>query len=177
LSRCGFSCGGKANLRLGANAMIPWLAQSGHPIPLPNLEPSRDVDVTTGDEKLDLLLDGTIGELSLFDKTFSVYAHSVDFALFQAPANWQQRTGKRIEPVSNVEIIVPHPHDLIISKLSAGRPKDFDFAVSVARFFPMTDDVLNDLVEEFRAVHPPVEAALRANVEIWRNKMTPAGHS
>ncbi len=66
----------------GANAIIPWLAQLGHPIPLPNLEPSRDVDVTTGDAKLDLLIDGAIGEMSLFDRTFSVYAHSVDFALF-----------------------------------------------------------------------------------------------
>jgi hypothetical protein len=161
----------------GANAIIPWLAQVSRSIPLPNLKPSRDVDVTTGDEKLDLLIDGTIGEMSLFDKTFSVYAHSVNFALFQAPANWRQRTGKRIEPASGVEIIVPHPHDLIISKLSAGRPKDLDFAVSVARLFPMPDDVLNDLVEEFHAAHAQAEAALRANVEIWRNKMTPAGHS
>lgn len=32
--------------------------------------------------------------------------------------------------------------------------KIFDFAVSVAQLFPMTDNVLNDLVEEFRAVHP-----------------------
>jgi hypothetical protein len=155
----------------GAKSIVPWLGQSGHPIPLPNLEPSRDVDVTTGDEKLDRLIDGTIGEWSLFDKTFSVYAHSVDFALFRAPSNWRQRTGKRIEPLSGVEIIVPHPHDLIISKLSAGRPKDFDFAVSVARLFPMTDNVLNELVEEFLVVHPRAEAALRANVEIWQNKI------
>jgi hypothetical protein len=155
----------------GANAIVPWLAQAGHSIPLSGVEPSQDVDVTTGDVKLDLLIDGAIGELSAFDKTFSVYAHSVDFALFQAPVNWRQRIGKRIEPVSCVEIIVPHPHDLIISKLIAGRPKDFDFAVSVARLFPMTDNVLNDLVDEFRAIHPQAEAALRANVEIWRNKI------
>ncbi len=154
----------------GSNAIIPWLAQAGHSIPLPNLEPSRDVDVTTGEAKLDLLIDGTIGELSLFDKTFSIYAHSVDFALFQAPVNWRQRTGKRIEPVSGVEIIVPHPQDLIISKLSVGRPKDFDFAVSVARLFPITDNALNDLIDEFRVVYPQAEAALRANVEIWQNK-------
>jgi hypothetical protein len=155
----------------GANAIIPWLAQAQHAIPLPDFVPSRELDVSVGDEKLDTLIDGSIGELSSFDQTFSVYAHGVNLAAFQAPANWRQRTGKRIEPVSGVEIIAPHPHDLIISKLSAGRPKDFDFAVSVARLFPMPENVLNDLVDEFRAVHPQAEAALRANVEIWRNKI------
>ncbi|MGH7601241.1 MAG: hypothetical protein ACREOI_33200, partial [bacterium] len=124
----------------GANAIIPWLAQVQHTIPLPNFVPSRELDISAGDEKLDTLIDGSIGELSSFDQTFSVYAHGVNLAAFQAPANWRQRTGKRIEPVSGIEIIVPHPHDLIISKLSVGRPKDFDFAVSVARLFPMTDN-------------------------------------
>jgi hypothetical protein len=135
-----------------------------------DLESSRDVDITVGNAKLDLLIDGATGEFSLFDKTFSVYTHSVDFALFQAPANWRQRAGKRTEPVSGVEIIVPHPHDLIISKPAVGRPKDFEFAVAVARLFPITHNVLNDWVDEFRAVHPQAEAALRANVEIWKTK-------
>jgi hypothetical protein len=115
-------------------------------------------------------------EFMFFDETFSVYAHSVDFALFQAPANWQQRTGKRTKPVSGVEVIVPHPHDLVISKLNVGRPKDFDFAVSVARLLPMTDGVLNEPVDEFRAVHPQAEPALRANFEIWRNKILVTGN-
>jgi len=155
----------------GANAIIPWLFQMGYQIPLPDFAPSRELDVSVGDEKMDTLIDGSIGELSAFDQTFSVYAHAVSLAAFQAPANWQQRTGKRVEPVSGVEIIVPHPHDLIISKLAAGRPKDFDFAASVARFFPMPHNVLNELVNEFRAAHPQAEAVLRANVEIWKSKI------
>jgi hypothetical protein len=154
----------------GANAIIPWLVESGHPIPLLDFVPSRELDVSVGDEKLNTLIDGAIGEFSVFDETFSVYAHGVSLLNFQAPVNWQQRVGRRIEPVSGVEIIAPHPHDLIISKLIAGRPKDFDFAVSVARLFPMPDNVLNDLVEEFRAMHPQAEAALRANIQIWKQR-------
>ncbi len=73
----------------GANVIIPWLARAGYPIPLSDLESSRDVDVTTGNAKLDTLIDGAIRELSLSDKPFFVYAHSVDFALFQTSANWQ----------------------------------------------------------------------------------------
>jgi len=157
----------------GANAIIPWLAQAGHSIPLPDFVPSRELDISVGDEKMDTLIDGSIGELSVFDQTFSVYAHGVSLSAFQAPANWQKRAAQRTEPVSGVEIIVPHPHDLIISKLAVGRPKDFAFAVAVARLFPMADAELKNLIGEFRAVHPQAEAALRANVEIWQNKILP----
>ncbi len=160
----------------GANAIIPWLAQASHPIPLSGLKPSRELDVSVNDEQLDTLIDGLLGEFSLFDTAFSVYAHGVNLTVFQAPSNWRQRTGKRTEPVNTVEIIVPHPHDLIISKLVAGRQKDFDFAVSVERLFPMTDNVLNELVEEFRVAHLQAEAGLRTNVEIWKNKILPTGN-
>jgi hypothetical protein len=128
------------------------------------------LDVSVGDEKMDTLIDGAIGELSVFDQTFSVYAHGVSLSAFQAPANWQKRAGKRTEPVNKVEIIVPHPHDLIIAKLAVGRPKDFEFAVTVARLFPMADSELNNLIDEFCAAHLQAEAALRANVQIWKQR-------
>lgn len=154
----------------GANAIIPWLVQAGHSIPLSGFVPSRELDLSVGDEKMDTLIDGSIGELSVFDQTFAVYAHGVSLSAFQAPANWQKRAGKRTEPVHQIEIIAPHPHDLIISKLAIGRPKDFDFAVVVARLFPMTDAELNNLLDEFRAVHSQAVAALHANVEIWKRR-------
>jgi len=154
----------------GANAIIPWLAPAGHSIPLPDFVPSRELDLSVGDEKMDTLIDGSIGELSVFDQTFSVYAHGVSLSIFQAPASWEKRAGKRTEPVNKVEIIVPHPHDLIISKLAVGRPKDFAFAVVVARLFPMTEIELNKLIDEFRAVHPQAEVALRANIQIWKQR-------
>ena len=81
----------------GANAIIPWLANSGLPIPLPEFEPSRELDISVGDEKLDTLIDGAIGELSAFDETFFVYAHGVSLSVFQAPRNWLERAGKRTE--------------------------------------------------------------------------------
>jgi len=35
----------------------------------------------------------------------------------------------------------------------------------------MTEIELNNLMDEFRAVHPHAEAALQANIEIWQNKI------
>lgn len=155
----------------GDSAIIPWLAQSGRSISLPDFTPSREVDISVGEENLDALIDGSIGELSAFDETFSVYAHGVSLEAFQAPVNWQQRAGSRTEPVSGVEIIVPHPHDLIISKLAAGRPKDFDFAISAAKFFPLSDIELDRLMKEFEEKYSAAANTFRGQVEDWKSKV------
>lgn len=137
-------------------------------MPLPDCAPSRELDVSVGDNKLDTLIGGAIGEQPAFDETFSVYAHGVSLSSFQAPARRQQRARMRQEPASGVEIVVPHPHDLIISKLAAGRPKDFDFARALAPIFPISEEARQQLVQEFEAAHPDRAGKPRGNVARWR---------
>jgi hypothetical protein len=74
--------------------------------------------------------------------------------------------------VSGVQIVIPHPHDLIISKLAAGRPKDFEFAIAVARMFPMTDIEEQQLEGEFRQAHPGLEKQLQRNIETWKHLLS-----
>ncbi len=91
------------------------------------------------------VIDGTIGELSPFHDTFGYYAHGVDPTTAILPEGWQQR----LVPVSNdntrgatgwcLEI-----HDLVISKLAAGREKDLDFAREAARHQLVEEDVLGE---------------------------------
>ena len=152
----------------GANAVLPWLQEERHPIPLPNVTPSRELEVSVGDDRLDTLIDGANGELSAFDETFSVYAHGVGLASFHAPMHWQHRARVRQEPTSGVEIIVPHPHDLIFSKLVAGRPKDFEFATALAPVFPIAELVQLELVKEFEAAHPEHVQSLSENLLRWQ---------
>ena len=75
-----------------------------------------------------LLIDGAIGELSLFHQSFGYYAHGVDDTTATLPAGWMDR----LVPIHNentggatgwcLEI-----HDLALSKLVAGREMDMDF--------------------------------------------------
>lgn len=155
----------------GAKAIILWLANAGHPIPLPGFLPSRELDISAGDDKLDTLIDDAIGELSYFDETFSVYAHGVGLSTFQAPSNWLKRAGKRTEPAIGIEIIVPHPHDLIISKLVAGRPKDFDFATLVHKLYPMSKEEIENLLAEFQQAYPSSFSALQKHLEMWQSSL------
>lgn len=79
------------------------------------------------------LIDGTIGELSPFHMTFGYYAHGVAEETATLPRGWKHR----LVPIRTSNTLGATGwclefHDLMISKLAAGRPKDLDF-VDTAR--------------------------------------------
>jgi len=75
------------------------------------------------------LIDGSIGELSPVRDTFGYYAHGVAAAVAILPRDWRDRLiaihnqNTRGATGWCLEI-----HDLLISKLIAGREKDLDFS-------------------------------------------------
>jgi hypothetical protein len=82
-------------------------------------------------------IDGAIGDGSQFDKTYGYYAHAVGPETPTAPAGWEgrlvrvelpQRKGRPAPVAWCMEI-----HDLVLSKLAAGRPHDIDFVATVIR--------------------------------------------
>ncbi len=78
------------------------------------------------------LIDGVIGELSPFDETFGYYADGVDKTTAILPDGWENRLVKiENDNTNNIVGWCLEPHDLMVSKLYAGREKDIDF-VSVA---------------------------------------------
>ena len=94
---------------------------------------SREVDVyprsapARADE-----IDGAIGEGSMFDTSYGYYAHGVGPETPWAPAGWQARLIRVEVPAHG-----PQPgaiawclsmHDLVLSKLAAGREHDVEFA-------------------------------------------------
>ncbi len=75
-----------------------------------------------------ILIDGAIGELSLFHETFGYYAHGVDETTAILPENWKDRLIK-VEGPGTMGAVgwCLDPHDLAVSKLAAGREKDLEF--------------------------------------------------
>lgn len=71
------------------------------------------------------LVDGTIGEGSPFHETFGYYAQGVEEGTAVLPGGWKER----LVPIRNANTRgvtgwCLEPHDLVVSKLVAGRPKD-----------------------------------------------------
>lgn len=75
-----------------------------------------------------VLIDGAIGERSLFHETFGYYAHGVGRETAVLPNGWEDR----LIPLHNENTRgctgwCLEPGDLAVSKLAAGRQKDLEF--------------------------------------------------
>lgn len=79
-------------------------------------------------------VDGAIGEYSPFHQQFGYYGQGVSVATAVLPAGWRDRVVRfdlaDAEPSAAVCI---EAHDLVVSKLVAGREKDISFAGALVR--------------------------------------------
>ena len=75
-----------------------------------------------------ILIDGAIGERSIFHESFGYYAHGVAQETVVLPAGWRERlVPVRNENTRNCTGWCLELHDLAVSKLAAGREKDMEF--------------------------------------------------
>ena len=95
-----------------------------------SLRASIEVDVQPKNrpENVDII-DGALGELSMFHQTHGFYVHGISIESAILPDSWQQRTIPVSDPVKTrgktglcIEV-----HDLAASKLVAYREKDREF--------------------------------------------------
>lgn len=100
------------------------------PLP-PEAERSLEVDIALFDDLAGTradLLDGSIGELSMFHETFGYYAQGVVETTAVLPSGWRERLVHFETPATNgVVAWCLEPHDLWLSKAIANRPKDVEF--------------------------------------------------
>ena len=95
----------------------------------PVLTRSMEADVFPKDDpSRSILIDGAIGEKSVFHETFGYYAHGVGEETAVLPNGWK----KRLIPIRNENTRgctgwCLEPNDLALSKLIAGRQKDLEF--------------------------------------------------
>ena len=101
----------------------------------PELTESVEADVFPKDApQRSIVIDGAIGELSLFHETFGYYGHGVDESTATLPEGWRDRL-VRIEGTNMTGAVgwCLEPHDLVVSKIAAARDKDMTFVASMLR--------------------------------------------
>jgi hypothetical protein len=93
---------------------------------------SIEVDVTFFDDLDDAksdAVDGAIGELSEFHETYGYYAQGVSVTTAILPTGWRDRVVTlQTEGTEPGRGLCLEPHDCVLAKLAAGRPKDYAFA-------------------------------------------------
>jgi hypothetical protein len=127
---------------------------------------SIEVDVAffddPGDHKADQV-DGAIGQLSIFHETFGYYAQGVSLSTAALPAGWRDRL-VRVETSSTApgRGFLLDPHDCVVSKLVAGREKDYAFAHAL-----IDQHLIDPAVLAERAETVEVSEALRQRLRSW----------
>jgi uncharacterized nucleotidyltransferase DUF6036 len=109
-------------------------------------------------------VDGALGDGSPFQRTYGYYAHGVGPETAKLPRGWEDRRarvdvpprhGSKRKPVA----FCPEIHDLVLSKLAAGRERDIDYAREAKAHGLVDPDVLGE-----RVVDLPVSEEVQALV-------------
>jgi hypothetical protein len=132
------------------------------PAPPPELCASNEADVYPKNKpEVADVIDGAIGELSMFHDTFGYYAQGVAPETATLPRGWESR----LVPVCNANTRGAtgwclDVHDLVLAKYAAGREKDHEFAAGAIRHhIVQRDELLRRLADL------PCDEAQRARIE------------
>ena len=115
-----------------------------------------------------IVIDGSIGELSLFHETFGYYAHGVGESTAILPDGWRDRL-VRLEN-SNTPGAVGwclEAHDLAISKLAAGREKDMDYVLAMIRSRLTSVEVLRERLAMATGLPASQRELAVARLSVW----------
>jgi hypothetical protein len=140
----GAICGDRELYIVGSQAIL-----GAYPEAHPDLLRSMEVDVAPKNQPaLESLIEGSIGELSPFHKTFGFHVDGVEIEGIALPEGWQER----LVVVDNANTngfrgLCLDPADLATSKLAAGRPKDLDFVRVLLRERFVSPEIIHERID------------------------------
>lgn len=130
----------------------------------PEAERSIEIDVAILDDdgRLADLIDGSIGEASMFHETFGYYAQGVTTATAVLPSGWEERLIRyETANTGGATALCLDLHDLWISKAVAHRPKDLEFCRALLRVQAVERRTLQDRL----AATADIPDELRTSIE------------
>ena len=118
---------------------------------IPEAERSIEVDISAvqdDDGSRADLIDGSIGELSMFQEEFGYYAQGVTPDTAVLPSGWRRRLVSYESPAtSGVRALCLEIHDLWLSKALANREKDREFCRALIERGLVDRDILKRRLE------------------------------
>ena len=112
------------------------------------------------------LIDGAIGEGSLFHDTHGYYGHGVTEATAKLPDGWRDRLIPYRAPGTNgVTAHCLDPHDLWLSKALAGREKDLPFCQAMFSEGLVNQDLLRARLALMNELQAPTLARIQAMIK------------
>jgi hypothetical protein len=129
LRAAGDATGHKTFVVIGSAAIFLWKEKVPEAMAM-----SREADLFAAGvevEEVDRIsdeLDALLGHASSFDDTYGYYCDGVGKETAILPSDWRSRAKTYSSPATGgVTALVPHPNDLALAKLCAGREKDMEW--------------------------------------------------
>lgn len=138
---------------------------------------SMEADVFPLDKPEDaILIDGAIGEKTIFHETFGYYAHGVGPETAVLPTGWRER----LVPVCNENTRGTtgwclDPGDLAVSKLVAGRGKDLDWLQNLLDHRLVPAGVILSRLDETVFATPDQRELALARLELLKKRIPTSG--
>ena len=108
------------------------------------------------------LIDGAIGQLSIFHDTFGYHADGVSPDTAVMPADWMSFA--KLHYIGELTAVCPDLHDIAVSKCVAGRDKDADWVRALLRHGMIKIDRLIERLGQLDAAfYPPAHLIAWAN--------------
>jgi uncharacterized nucleotidyltransferase DUF6036 len=111
------------------------------------------------------LIDGSIGEGSMFHETFGYYAQGVTEATAVLPRGWRKRLIPFETPATGgVVAYCLEPHDLWIAKAIANRDQDIEFCDELLRDNLVDRKLLDSRLKSVANLDPRIKAIVLARI-------------
>ena len=109
------------------------------------------------------LIDGAMGEMSPFEERFGYYAQGVGPTTAILPTGWESRLIKIQNQNTDLKIgYCLEPHDLAVSKLAAGREKDWPFVAVMIEHRIVSVPILEERVQD-----APIPLVQKQKLLVW----------
>lgn len=148
---------------LGVNELLVIGSQAIHAsvtFEFPEAQRSIEADISALEDKDGSkadLIDGSIGELSIFQQTFGYYAQGVTPKTALLPSGWRDRlVAFRTEQTNGVTAYCLEPHDLWVSKALAGRAKDMEYCKALIKRKIVKIDILKKRLGLVKKIDPKI---------------------
>lgn len=124
----------------GSASLAFWLA---------NAPTSRDVDLWVTPPERGESVEALMGELSWYHDLHGAYVEVLGPETFSGPRDWRSRALTLTLPEApGVRVVVPHPHDVLISKLERFADQDQDHVSRILGEAPLDRARLDALAAE-----------------------------
>lgn len=123
----------------GSGALAYWLQDAPS---------SNDVDLLVSPPDRAEMVEALMGELSWYHERHGVYVEVPPASVFAAPGGWRERARRLDVPEhAGVTLVVPHPHDVLLSKLERFHDADRDHARRILTELPLSLERLDALAD------------------------------